>query len=461
MFNKLKKGLFSEGFSTFLHFLSVFTVIFLVMTILILQIMRIGIYSSVDDNLDKAAESVNSYIYMNMYKASLYSAFDGNDDSDLSIFTDGDDFLGNGTTLPADANASGSPEQNKSHVELNATIETVMYDKNGKVLNSSEIFSGLNKLKMNRDELGEVNEVSIDGSFREKEHYRYKTIAVSDKQFPKVAYVTIAISVNQLDSVNSRYQIIIISVMVTFWLLSVFASVYLANWSRKPILESYERQKNFVEDASHELRTPLTVLQNRLESLFRKPDQTILDNYETIASSLEEVRNMRILTTNLLNLARRDDHLNPKIEEIEPAFFDSIFENYQMIAEENGKSLICRNQLDLPMKSDKTLIKQVMTILFDNAVKYTGEDGAIDISVTSEAGKLLISVADNGAGISEEDKIKIFDRFYRIDKARNRQTGGFGLGLSLAKQIVDALKGTISVRDNEPTGTIFEIKLSA
>ncbi len=430
------------------------------MTILILQIMRIGIYSSVDDNLNKAVDSVDSYIYMNMYRASLYSAFGGKNNSDLSVLTDGDEFLGNGTTLPGNANSTVNQSPNKSHVELNATIETIIYDKNGKVLNSSEIFSGLNKLKIDKSELGEVNEVSVNGSFREKEHYRYKTVSVSDKQFPKVAYVTIAISVNQLDSANSRYQIIIITVMIIFWLLSVFASVYLANWSRKPILESYEKQKNFVEDASHELRTPLTVLQNRLESLFRKPDETILDNYETVASSLEEVRNMRILTTNLLNLARRDDKLNPEIEEIEPNFFDNIFENYSLIAEESGKVLSCSNQLRTSIKSDKTLIKQVMTILFDNAVKYTGDDGAIRITVSNSDRKLVITVADNGSGISEEDKSKIFDRFYRIDKARTRQTGGFGLGLSLAKQIVEALKGTIAVRDNTPTGTVFEIKLN-
>ncbi|WP_019774731.1 sensor histidine kinase, partial [Streptococcus sobrinus] len=416
--------------------------------------------SSVDDNLNKAVDSVDSYIYMNMYRASLYSAFGGKNNSDLSVLTDGDEFLGNGTTLPGNANSTVNQSPNKSHVELNATIETIIYDKNGKVLNSSEIFSGLNKLKIDKSELGEVNEVSVNGSFREKEHYRYKTVSVSDKQFPKVAYVTIAISVNQLDSANSRYQIIIITVMIIFWLLSVFASVYLANWSRKPILESYEKQKNFVEDASHELRTPLTVLQNRLESLFRKPDETILDNYETVASSLEEVRNMRILTTNLLNLARRDDKLNPEIEEIEPNFFDNIFENYSLIAEESGKVLSCSNQLRTSIKSDKTLIKQVMTILFDNAVKYTGDDGAIRITVSNSDRKLVITVADNGSGISEEDKSKIFDRFYRIDKARTRQTGGFGLGLSLAKQIVEALKGTIAVRDNTPTGTVFEIKLN-
>lgn len=97
--------------------------------------------------------------------------------------------------------------------------------------------------------------------------------------------------------------------MAGFWLLSLIASVYLARVSVKPLLESMQKQKSFVENASHELRTPLAVLQNRLETLFRKPE-AIMESSESIASSLEEVRNMRFLTTNLLNLARRDDESN-------------------------------------------------------------------------------------------------------------------------------------------------------
>ena len=101
-----------------------------------------------------------------------------------------------------------------------------------------------------------------------------------------------------------------------------------------------------------------------------------------------------------------------------------------------------------------------MTILFDNAIKYTEEDGEIDFVISATDRNLYLLVSDNGVGISAEDKKKIFDRFYRVDKARTRQKGGFGLGLSLAKQIVDALKGTITVKDNKPKGTIFEVKIA-
>ena len=101
-----------------------------------------------------------------------------------------------------------------------------------------------------------------------------------------------------------------------------------------------------------------------------------------------------------------------------------------------------------------------MTILFDNAIKYTEDDGHVIFTVRTNDRHLYISVADNGPGISDSDKKKIFDRFYRVDKARTRQKGGFGLGLSLAQQIVLALKGTIVVKDNHPKGTIFEVKIT-
>ena len=112
------------------------------------------------------------------------------------------------------------------------------------------------------------------------------------------------------------------------------------------------------------------------------------------------------------------------------------------------------------IKTDKTLLKQLMTILFDNALKYTDEDGVIELTISANDRNLFLKVSDNGPGISTADKKKIFDRFYRVDKARTRQTGGFGLGLLLAKQITEALKGTITVKDNKPKGTIFEVKIA-
>ena len=268
------------------------------------------------------------------------------------------------------------------------------------------------------------------------------------------------INTTQLEQISQNHEQLIVVVMASFWILSLLASLYLARVSVKPLLESMQKQQNFVENASHELRTPLAVLQNRLETLFRKPEATIMESSESIASSLEEVRNMRLLTTNLLNLARRDDGIKPDLGEVQPEFFNTIFTNYEMIATENHKVFRFENRIKRTIITDKLLLKQLMTILFDNAVKYTEEDGEINFVITATDRNLYLTVSDDGIGISQADKKKIFDRFYRVDKARTRQKGGFGLGLSLAKQIVDALKGSISVKDNKPHGTIFEVKIA-
>ena len=168
---------------------------------------------------------------------------------------------------------------------------------------------------------------------------------------------------------------------------------------------------------------------------------------------------MRMLTTNLMNLARRDDGLKPEIGPVAPTYFETIFDNFSLIAEENDRQLMVENRLKGLIFTDKTLLKQVMTILFDNAIKYSEEGGVIRILLDVRDRHLIFSIADDGLGISDADKKKIFDRFYRVDKARTRQKGGFGLGLSLAKQILDILNGSITVRNNQPKGSIFEIRL--
>ncbi|MDN6770786.1 MAG: HAMP domain-containing histidine kinase, partial [Lactococcus sp.] len=218
-------------------------------------------------------------------------------------------------------------------------------------------------------------------------------------------------------------------------------------------------QKNFVENASHELRTPLAILQNRLELLFQRPTATIIDQSENISQSLAEVRNMRILTSNLLNLAKRDDGLKVELSDVDHTYFEAIFENYQLLAENSQKQFSSNVVLKGSVKLDEGLIRQVLTILFDNAVKYSDPDSDITMTVDKIGQNLTITTADNGYGISDDDKKKIFDRFYRVDKARTRQKGGFGLGLSLAKQIIDACGGKLEVQDNQPKGTKFIIKL--
>ena len=337
-----------------------------------------------------------------------------------------------------------------------------MYNSAGELVNS-DVFSGLSELAFDKESLKNVKEVSVEGSFGDDD-FRYTTLELPSEVMEKYSsldlkYATICVNVSQIKMSIQTYERTVAIVMVSFWFISLFASLYLAQLSMRPILLSYQKQKDFVENASHELRTPLTVLQNRLEGLFRHPNATIIESSESIASSLAEVRNMRILTSNLLNLARRDDGFQIVMDDLDPQYLEEIFDNFNIIAEESGKDLLVTNHIKQPIRTDKALLKQLLTIIFDNALKYTRDDGQISIQARVKDKFAYFTVADNGIGISHDDKTKVFDRFYRVDKARTRQKGGFGLGLSLAKQISDSLKGEISIRDNQPTGTIFEIKI--
>ena len=432
---------------------------------MILQILSYGVYSNVDSSLKMAATKTNSYLEMEMLKRELFLTSEVDQNNTTTIYQAYDNK--ESTAETPDSSDSKKEPKKKSKIEdaphdlsVAANTSVLVLDKNGKVLNVVDKFSSLSNLPIDKNNIDVISKGSAQNYFDQTEKYRLITEKVDNSLYPDARYLVIAINTTQLEEATERYVKLIVIMMSFFWLLSVAASMYLAKWSRRPIQESLEKQKAFVENASHELRTPLAVIQNRLEVLFRKPESTILDNSENIASSLDEVRNMRLLTTNLLNLARRDDGIKPEIETLEPAFFDTVFTNYAMIAEENEKGFTAQNQVSRPIQTDKTLLKQLMTILFDNAIKYTEDDGHVTFTVRTNDRHLYISVADNGPGISYSDKKKIFDRFYRVDKARTRQKGGFGLGLSLAQQIVLALKGTIVVKDNQPKGTIFEVKIT-
>ena len=371
-----------------------------------------------------------------------------------------------GTITPKQEEEAPEPGQpfKPSKLRLNTNYHVILYDKDGNIVNDLDSLSGLSTIKLDSEHLDEIVEQTVTTVFGDDESYRMVTCDISNEETIAamnldIQYATILYNTTQIMDSISRYESTVMLVMISFWLISIVASIYLAQVSVRPLLISFQKQKDFVENASHELRTPLAVLQNRLESLFRKPEATILESSEKIASSLEEVRNMRMLTTNLMNLARRDDGLKPEIGPVAPTYFETIFDNFSLIAEENDRQLMVENRLKGLIFTDKTLLKQVMTILFDNAIKYSEEGGVIRILLDVRDRHLIFSIADDGLGISDADKKKIFDRFYRVDKARTRQKGGFGLGLSLAKQILDILNGSITVRNNQPKGSIFEIRL--
>lgn len=442
MLTRIKKTVGEDDFSYFIRYFGLFTLIFSAMTLIIIQVMRSSLYTTVDENLKTLSQDPYSIVAIANRDQRQSGAKLNDKENDVMDVPNHD------------------KSEPKGDVTSNTTV--VLLNKKYENLTTGNGFLNLKSVTFGRKLLNKVSQLRITNSYGKKESYRaYMTdLGLSDGDESDVKYAVIMTNISQLEQTSEKNEGQIALVMICFWGISLFASLFLARLSVKPLLESMQKQKAFVENASHELRTPLAVLQNRLETLFRKPEATIMESSESIASSLDEVRNMKLLTTNLLNIARRDDGLKPEIDEIDPSFFYQTFSNFEIIAEENAKVFRGENRVDKIISSDKILLKQLMTILYDNALKYTDEDGEIGFKVQLKDKNLLIKVLDNGPGIPDEDKKRIFDRFYRVDKARTRQKGGFGLGLSLAKQIVEAFKGNIQVRDNKPRGTIFEVKLS-
>lgn len=228
------------------------------------------------------------------------------------------------------------------------------------------------------------------------------------------------------------------------------------------IERSYNSQKQFVSDASHELRTPISVIRGYTDMLKRwgKDDPEVLD--EGIAAISQETEGMKDLVESLLFLARHDKKtLMMEISSFDPAeMIREIQKEETMVHTEHRFEMSVSGHP--VMKADRTMLKQVIRILCDNAVKYSEPGTTVTLSCAEDpAGYVCLSVKDEGQGISAEDLPKVFDRFYRSDKARKSDTGGHGLGLSIARIIVVAHGGRIKVRSKLGCGTVFSVLIPA
>lgn len=261
----------------------------------------------------------------------------------------------------------------------------------------------------------------------------------------------------QIDFLETLLTILIIGGALIS-IISIFTAFYLANKALIPIVESWEKQQEFVSDASHELRTPLTIIQSRLELILKSPEEKVKDVGENIAISLSETRRLSKLVKNLLTLAKADSNtieLDKKIFCLTNTI-KNICEPYIEIAEFGDKVFIEELEDDVNIMADEDRLTQLIIILLDNALKYTNEGDNIKVKLKIKNNKVVISVEDNGIGINPQDLPHIFDRFYRGDKARGRE-GGHGLGLSIAKWIVDKHSGHIDIKSEEGKGTKIQI----
>lgn len=221
------------------------------------------------------------------------------------------------------------------------------------------------------------------------------------------------------------------------------------------------QQKHFVEDVSHELRTPVAIVEGHLKLLNRwgKDDPEVLE--ESLTASLSEIQRMKTLVQEMLDLSRapqvREQYKDATTEVV--ATLEQIVTNFKVLYPDFTFIADIDTKKEIISPIYRNHFEQIIIILLDNAVKYSTDRKEIIISLSPTTEAVEIGIQDFGMGLSEEDKKKVFSRFYRVDKARSRERGGNGLGLSIAKELIEGYNGKISVTSRLNQGSQFKVKL--
>ena len=243
----------------------------------------------------------------------------------------------------------------------------------------------------------------------------------------------------------------IIGLIVVFVLVCFFSKTV-----TKPMAESYEKQKRFITDASHEIKTPLTIIDANTEVL-----EMMEGENEWTVSIRKQIARLTALTEKLVFLSRMDED-STRLEMLEFNISDAILDTampFETVAESKGKTLDISVAPDINYTGSETNIRQMVSLLLDNAIKYSSENGSIRLNFSTN-GKLKTLSVWNTVDEIETGKLDyLFERFYRIDKSRNSKTGGFGIGLSVVQAIVQAHNGKVSAKSEDGKSIEFTISL--
>ena len=220
----------------------------------------------------------------------------------------------------------------------------------------------------------------------------------------------------------------------------------------KPFSESYEKQKRFITDAGHELKTPLTIIDADADVLSMEFGEN-----EWIQDIQNQTKRLASLTNDLILLARMDEGTK-QVQKIDFPFSDlasEMVQSFQALALQQNKTFSSRIQPMLSLCGDEKSLRQLLSILLDNALKYSDPEGAISLSLEKLGKSIRLTVFNTVENISPESLPHLFERFYRADPSRNSQTGGYGIGLSIAKAIVTSHKGKIAA--SSPDGRSLQV----
>ena len=245
------------------------------------------------------------------------------------------------------------------------------------------------------------------------------------------------------------------------FLLLLGISIVLSRWVVGPVERAWEQQRQFVADASHELKTPLSVMRANNSLIMTNPEASVASQMQWIESNELEATLMQDLVNDMLTLAQSENTQNETV--FVPVNLSDIVQGsvlqFESVAFERGVILDSSIAQNIQVNGEEKGLHRLVGTLIDNACKYAQEGGTITVELKSFGTQCSLRVNNTGEPIAEEDLNHVFDRFYRSDKARTRSEGGVGLGLAIAKNIVDEHKGSIAVTSNALEGTSFTVNL--
>ncbi|OXT07385.1 two-component sensor histidine kinase [Thermoanaerobacterium thermosaccharolyticum] len=375
-----------------------------------------------------------------------------------------------GRELPDDTESSKSKVHNRRFSPDDPYSFNIQVDGNGKILEIDSPFHMDEESYKKAADIAWRNKRSSSIVTLEGKQWKYvttqmkKQVIQGNGQSYTIAenkYQIMFLDVTMYKKTLYQLLITLLSVGIIMLFIIFIISLYFANRAIEPIVETWERQKQFVADASHELKTPISIINANYDVLLANREETIESQLKWLDYIKIGTDRMTKLINDLLSLAKMDD-LRFEIQKVPFNMSDAVNDvilSMEAVAAEKDIKLIRSIEPDIIVKSDPERIKQVISILFDNAVKYTDKKGQIEISLTKSKRHVTFSIKNSGKGIAKQDLPKIFDRFYRADSSRTHDTGSYGLGLSIAKTIIERLGGEIYAESVENEYTTFTFTL--
>ncbi|VYT99447.1 GHKL domain-containing protein [Clostridium tertium] len=317
-------------------------------------------------------------------------------------------------------------------------------------------------IEINNDELeGVIYSIVKSENITDKIDISGSSYGYLKEYTPKGLKIALISRELQIDMINNLLKVFLTVGSISLLLL-FYISVYLTNKTIKPIKESFEKQKQFIADASHELKTPLAIIRTNTSVITSNKEETVGSQMKWINYISNQVDRMAKLIDDMLSLTKLDSNIivEEKVTFDFSKALNSILLAFEAVVFENNIILETEIQENISLKANKEEIKKLCSILLDNALKYTNYNGKINVLLYEDKNKVYLKVKNTGDGIKKEDLDKIFERFYRVDTSRARETGGYGLGLSIAKSIAKSNNGRIYAESDIGKDTTFIIEFN-